>query len=193
LAIDKSNLLDDEYGTHRKRCEEGLGKTMDKVRRIYEGTIIAPGHNRLFLLRLKDAVCAPDRERWHCFQRRIRVDDIDVEMEKGNYKQDLMKLQKRFKGKVACVIPIETIAAGNIGRTTYQPRVDKILAHIDKYEVVQDAADWQFGTDTTWVWETERPKFSIHTVAQTFDNKLPAEALRAFKDAENQIWNQRRS
>ena len=192
-AIDRSNILDDEYSTHRKRCEAGLGRTMDKVRRIYEGTVLAPGRNGLFLLRLEDAVCAPDRERWHRFQRTINVDDIDVETQKGKYRQELLRLKARFKGKVACVIPVETIAEGNIGRYTYEPEVAKILANIDKYEVVRDPADWRFGTDVTFAWQTEQPNFSIHTVAQTFNNKLPGEAMKAFTDAENQIWNNRRA
>jgi hypothetical protein len=119
LAIDKSNLLDDEFSTHRKRCEAGLGKTMDKVRRIFEGTVLAPGRNGLFLLRLEDAVWAPDRERWHRFQRTIKVEDIDVEWQKGKYRQELMRLKARFKGKVACVIPIETIAGGGQCRKIY--------------------------------------------------------------------------
>ncbi len=65
----------------------------------------------------------------------------------------------------------------------------KIIANIDKYDVVGDPASMPIlGTSRSYAWINERPNTSIHTLAGTTSGELNGETVKAIADAEEAVW-----
>lgn len=196
-TVSKSKVINTDSKEHRKRINDSLGKLLRRVKDIFTGSVYGPGKTGLYLVRWKDAACGTEAERWYSQHPWVRgpgidVEDIDPNMLKSKYAPEINRLTARFNGKAECVIPIETINHGNIGSTTGGKETMKIIANINKYDVICDPATVPiFGRSETYAWINEQPNTSIYSLSGSLLGKLSPEAITALRQAEEDVWNAR--
>ncbi len=196
-TLKESKVINTDPKDLRERINGSLGKLLRRVKDIYTGSTYGPGRTALYLVRWKDAMCGTDAERWHATNWMVagpglEVEDINPDMYDSQYSSELNNLKAMFKGKADCVIPLQTINDGNFGSTTGGREAMKIIANIDKYDVVGDPASMPvMGTSRSYAWINERPNTSIHTLAGTTSGELNGETVKVIADAEEAVWNAR--
>ncbi len=194
-TLKESKVINTDPKDIRERMNGSLGKLLRRAKAIYTGSTLGPGRTALYLVRWKDAVCGTDAERWHAKNWMvagpgIEVEDIDPDMYNSQYSPELNNLKSMFEGKADCVIPLQTINHGSFGSTTGGREATKIIANIDKYDVVGDPASMPIlGTSRSYAWINEQPNISIHTLAGTTSGELSGETVMALKNAEEAVWN----